>query len=207
MFISRIELDLGNNDTRQAIASPHKLHAAVENCFHEKNRTLWRLDRIRCNLYMLLVSAHKPCFDGFSEQFCSPGETGETKSYEGFLSSIKNGQKLRFRLCGNPVHSVGEPGAGRGKVKPHASVRYKKEWLVKKSGKHGFALEENQFEIVETGVRQFGKKGSKSQIRISQSVFEGVLTVTDRELLALALISGIGRAKAYGCGLITVMTL
>lgn len=34
--------------------------------------------------------------------------------------------------------------------------------------------------------------------------FEGVLTITEAELFRKALIDGIGRAKAYGCGLMTL---
>ena len=37
-----------------------------------------------------------------------------------------------------------------------------------------------------------------------RSTFEGMLTVTDRDAFVHALTHGIGRAKGYGCGLLTI---
>ena len=39
---------------------------------------------------------------------------------------------------------------------------------------------------------------------INRTVYEGVLRITDPESLRRALIAGIGRSKAYGCGLMTL---
>ena len=35
--------------------------------------------------------------------------------------------------------------------------------------------------------------------------YEGVLTVTDEELFKAALVQGIGREKAYGLGMLTIV--
>jgi len=35
-------------------------------------------------------------------------------------------------------------------------------------------------------------------------IFEGSLEVTDRDLFVKTVSEGIGRAKAYGCGMITI---
>ena len=40
---------------------------------------------------------------------------------------------------------------------------------------------------------------------LSVVTFEGILKVTDRDAFRRSMVSGIGRAKAYGCGLLTVM--
>jgi CRISPR system Cascade subunit CasE len=39
------------------------------------------------------------------------------------------------------------------------------------------------------------------------AVFEGVLQISDESLFKAALTNGIGRAKAYGCGLLTLANL
>jgi CRISPR system Cascade subunit CasE len=36
------------------------------------------------------------------------------------------------------------------------------------------------------------------------ATYDGILTVTDPALLRRALCHGVGRAKAYGCGLLTL---
>ena len=44
-------------------------------------------------------------------------------------------------------------------------------------------------------------------VRLSQAAFEGVLQVKDAELFRHALIQGIGRKKAYGFGMMTVIPI
>ena len=43
------------------------------------------------------------------------------------------------------------------------------------------------------------------QVKLLGVTYEGLLTVTDAEKFREALISGIGRGKAYGLGLLTVV--
>jgi len=44
----------------------------------------------------------------------------------------------------------------------------------------------------------------RDRVTINRTVYEGVLRITDPESLRRALIAGIGRSKAYGCGLMTL---
>lgn len=206
-----------------AISSPQILHAIIEGCFTQKNRTLWRLDSLHNNLYLLLVSEIIPDFEKLASQLCLDGECGQTKDYTAFLSSIKNGQKLRFRLRGNTVYSKSGDGgdldhhdrsldvrkANRGKVVPHVSEHHKRMWLVKKAERYGFFLEDHTFSLIEMGQHRFYKKSASKSlpIQISHATFEGTLTVADANLFKRALTMGIGKAKAYGCGLMTVMVI
>ena len=48
------------------------------------------------------------------------------------------------------------------------------------------------------------RKGKRMRVPVVTATFDGRLTVTDPEALRQALTSGIGRAKAYGCGLMTL---
>jgi len=207
MYLSRIKLNTDRNDTMRAIASPQILHASIEKCLNNdiKSRSLWRLDFLRENLYLLILSASPPCFDDFAKQFCTENESGVTKPYAQIISGIKEGRHFRFRLKGNTVHSVtGEKGV-RGKVLPHVTEVHKKQWLVKKSAANGFVIADNSFELIEAGKQKFWRQSK--QVEITYGVFEGVLEVEDATLFVKALTQGIGRAKAYGCGLITIMSV
>jgi CRISPR system Cascade subunit CasE len=53
----------------------------------------------------------------------------------------------------------------------------------------------------------FAKGGRGRQVVLHLATFEGRLRVTDPTLLAAALVNGIGPAKAYGCGLLTLAPL
>lgn len=53
----------------------------------------------------------------------------------------------------------------------------------------------------------FDKKQSQKPITLHTATYEGRLEVLDAERLTTALLSGIGPAKAYGCGLLTLAVL
>lgn len=205
MFLSRIELDILRDETMRAISSPQILHATLENCFNQKNRTLWRLDSLNGKRFLLVVSQVAPSFEPLAKQLCRDGETGHVKNYSTFLAAIKNGQQLRFRLRGNTVHSLTPEQGKRGKVVPHITEHHKREWLVKKAASNGFLLEESKFGMVECGQQRFFR--NKKAVDISHATFEGVLTVENAEIFVAALTNGIGRGKAYGCGLMTVIAI
>ena len=207
MYISRIKFDINKDTAKKAISSPQVLHAIIENCFNKKNRALWRLDSINGCLYLLLVSEAAPNLESIIFQLCEDERAAQAKDYSSFLKSLENGQKLRFRFKGNPVHSVSKNDGKRGIVTPHVSEFHKMEWLKGKALKNGFALDNNNFTIVETGIQQFYKNLNNKPVKISYTTFEGVLIIFDIEYFIKALSYGIGRGKAYGCGLMTVVKL
>ena len=210
MFISRIELDLRRHHTRRAIAVPQVLHAIVEGCFPDntdRDRKLWRLDRLHSSLYLLLLSPDKPDFTEFARQLCTDGVEGESKDYTPLLASIRTGARLRFRLRANPTHSITTEKGIRGKVYPHVTVEQKREWLKKKAQACGFILDDLPFDVVETDTLRFWRSSTAHPVEICVAVFEGELEVSDKEMFMQTLTQGVGRAKAYGCGLLTIAGL
>ena len=70
----------------------------------------------------------------------------------------------------------------------------------------GFSLEEDKFDIKESKWKSFHKGKEKGRrIDILSVTFEGELKVTEAETFHELLINGIGRGKAYGMGLMTVI--
>ena len=202
MYLSRIELDMSKAQTRRAVASPQVVHAIVEGCFNEevKTRKLWRLDELRGKTYLMLLSETTPDFSELQKQLCAEGTEGEVKSYNAFLDNIAVGQKYHFKLCANPTYKpiVAE---GVSKVYAHVTVDQQLKWL--KGKERGFKLDTHN--LSSTVTHKFSKKEQKPKVTIKASVFEGILEVTDKEAFIGVLTQGIGRAKAYGCGLLTVV--
>ena len=52
--------------------------------------------------------------------------------------------------------------------------------------------------------RRSPDRDRRDRVTINRTVYEGVARVTDADALRHALIAGIGRSKAYGCGLMTL---
>ncbi|MFD2495077.1 type I-E CRISPR-associated protein Cas6/Cse3/CasE, partial [Amycolatopsis jiangsuensis] len=56
--------------------------------------------------------------------------------------------------------------------------------------------------VIDRQIRRFGRGGA--QVTISTVTFEGHLQVLDTSVMQRSLTFGIGRAKSYGCGLLTL---
>lgn len=52
--------------------------------------------------------------------------------------------------------------------------------------------------------RRSPDRDRRDRVTINRTVYEGVARVTDPDALRRALVAGIGRSKAYGCGLMTL---
>ncbi|MBI1906013.1 MAG: type I-E CRISPR-associated protein Cas6/Cse3/CasE [Rhodocyclales bacterium] len=74
------------------------------------------------------------------------------------------------------------------------------DWLTSRSEQHGFALDESTVSVA--AYEQHG--GKRGQLRFSTVDLAGELVVTDTARFATTLANGIGRAKAFGCGLLLV---
>lgn len=209
MYLSRVQLNTGKRSTKLALASPARIHGAVENCFTDREeRKLWRVDRLGGDEYLLILSPEKPCLSGLKEQFGFPGTPDEIRSYDEFLDRIEEGSVWQFRLAANPVHAVkkeGEAREDRGKVMAHATERYQLEWLEGRALKNGFSIDRDSTLVVSSEWKVFYRKGSTARVTLRETVFQGLLRVEDPPLFRNALTCGIGRGKAYGMGLLTVM--
>lgn len=213
MYLSRVALNVRRRDTMAALASPQRLHAAVESSFPPgspvKGRSLWRIDQLANDTFLLVLSEQKPDFTHIVEQFGWPeaDQKWETKNYNYLMDQIRVGQQWRFRLRANPAHSVKQSDEkqsdSRGKVYAHITARQQEQWLLERAEKNGFALSEGSFRVVHRETRRFRRH--QKTITLGIATFEGILEVTDLALFLRALTRGIGRAKAFGCGLLTIM--
>lgn len=189
-------------ETMKAMVSPSLFHGAIESSFDgERARRLWRIDDLNGKKYILIVSEAMPDLKAFAEQFGYAGEY-ETKDYSPLLDRILDGGKWQFRLTANPVVSK-----SHGKIMAHITPEYQKKWLGNRAEKLGFSLDEDEIQMVQSKWYDFCKKdgAGSSRIRLLSVTFEGILTVTDAKQFKETLCNGIGREKAYGQGLLTIV--
>lgn len=225
MYLTRMPLNAARWETRRLMASPYRLHAAVEAAFPPgmvtsdgDGRVLWRLDKRTDKpqaFWLYIVSPEKPDLTHVVEQAGWPvhERLWETKDYRPFLDRLENGQRWEFRLKANPVRKVRKDKGRRpdesvvGTLQGHVTVEQQVEWLVSRAEAHGFELpfdaNEKPAVIVSQRNREVFRRGS-DEVTLSTAVYDGTLTVTDADLMRAALCQGIGRAKGFGCGLLTI---
>lgn len=206
MYLSRMELDTANRKTLQALTSPCMFHGAVESAFEgERKRNLWRIDQLEGHYYLLLLSEEKPDLSKAEKQFSKGENTWLTKDYDPLLERVQKGTSWRFRLCANPTYSVSEGRGKRGRVCAHTTREHQRIWLMEQGKKHGFMVNEDEFDVVQNKWYHFYKGNQKHRVSMLAVTYEGVLEVTDEAEFRKSLTEGIGREKAYGVGLMTLM--
>ena len=207
MVLSRVALDTGRRSTMAALANPQKLHGAVESCLPGgRERRLWRLDTLGGKLYLLILSENRPDLSALYRQFGGQ-EPPESRDYAPLLSRITAGSIWRFRLTANPTVSCPVSAEQRGTVRAHASVKWQEKWLADRAEKHGFSLPEGGFTVTGSRWLRFAKQDGEKRrfVSLLSVTYEGVLQVNDPERFTALLTGGLGRGKAYGMGLMTVM--
>lgn len=210
MYLTRFEINTRRRTSRSLLGSAHRMHAAILKSFPREvdaGRVLWRLDPgPDARQDLLIMSASQPDLTALVEDCGWPtAEVGwQTRDYRGFLDGLAEGQRWQFRVVVNPVKSVATAG-GRGKPVPLTRDQ-QQDWFVSRAFSHGFTVSEPQ--TVATSVRRdtlrFTKEAGTREVTLGVAQFEGVLRVCDADRLRRSMVEGIGRAKAYGCGLLTL---
>ena len=222
MFLTKIELAPERRLARKYLGSPQAMHAVVMSATggHDGNgpgRVLWRVDRgVTTALYIL--SPLEPDCSRLVAEAGTAGTQARTLDYSLFLASLDAGQLWAFRLAANPSYSASRGPGVRGQRYGHVTVEQQRQWLMDRVPRFGFELMpvdhadgEGTDEAVLVAYRErpvFNRRRPGGEgcdrVTINRTVYEGVLRVTDPEPLRRALIAGIGRSKAYGCGLMTL---
>lgn len=224
MYISRLSLNARRPEAIRLLSSPYRMHAAVENAFPPdacrvsgEGRILWRIDSSPAptnETWLYVVSPDRPDFSHIAEQCGWPATSvGETKDYSPVLGRLNAGQTWRFRLKANPARKV-LVDQGRdpnpkvvGTIQGCVTMAQQVEWLLSRAESHGFtvASSDEGFPLLTVSQRhteKYERKGKK--VTITTAMYDGILTVSDPDLLQHTLCFGMGRAKGFGCGLLTV---
>lgn len=210
MYLSRVEIDLKNRVKTRNLNHLGAYHHWVEQSFPTEiesnvhSRKLWRIDDLNSKKYLLVVSKEKPDLEKL-ERF-GVENSAQTKKYDVFIEKLENGLSARFRIVLNPVISIstGKKYGQRGRVVPHVTEKHKLDYFQKIAQKNGFKAEEEDVMIVKSSYEPL-KKSNNKRINVSQVEYEGRLIITDIELFKNALTNGIGKKKAYGCGMLTII--
>lgn len=213
MFLTRFQFNPRRRGAQKLISSPHALHAAVQSGFPdpqptEAGRVLWRLDIDDPQALLYVASPQQPDFTHLAEQAGWPSlVTWESRSYSPLLERLTAGQRWRFRLTANPVHGVRAEGQrGRGKPVGHVTVAQQEKWLRDRQQAAGFEIvgddRASTLNVVGRRMLRFQRKGV--DVTLSLATYEGVLVVGDQDRFRHTLTHGLGRAKGYGCGLLTL---
>lgn len=217
MYISRVQLDSFNRRVMRDLKHVGCYHGWIEDSFPEEriqpkeksNRKLWRIDQVNDKQYLLIVSLTKPDLNKL-EKYGVRG-SASTKNYDEFLASLQEGMKAKFRVKLNAVrsHSNRETHPKRGQLLP---VPFKDltSFFMARANANGFTINPEQVRITVSKdlFQHHGEdEGNQVCMALAAATFDGVLTITDLEKFRNVLMHGLGKKRAYGFGLLTIIPI
>lgn len=233
-YLSRIPVNPMRRRSQILLGNPQAIHAEILNALPSqpvRERTLWRRDVVedasghprRVNL--IVLSQTRPSWAEVVNEYGWPGtQEGEAlvRDYEPALSHVLVGRELAFRVTANPSSITHRPertsssqqvhlSKGRGVRVGHRSAPNQLDWFLQRATGEdtlwGFTVGDRSMPSVSLAGREhvsFRKRREGPWVTLDTATFEGVLRVTDVPRFREVLLGGLGRGKAYGCGLLTV---
>jgi len=189
------------------ITDPYSLHRVVYSLFQDvRNETEKSSSQASGILYadlggnfngreVLLISDREPAskVDGLY------GFVQTRPIPEDFLDH----KKYRFKVVVNPTR---RDNASRKLVPVRGRDEVARWFMQKSSSAWGFLASAESLQVDRVDVLQFKDK-HQSSVTIAQAHIQGQLTVTDRELFHRSFRTGIGRGRAFGCGLLQIIPI
>jgi CRISPR system Cascade subunit CasE len=166
---------------------------------HQPQRFLYRIEQQRAGYgaEILLQSTEEP----------KTTELATIMATRDYSPKLFENQQLRFLLIANPVKTVKDDRQrqnSKGEIKSCRVSLLKEEeqqaWLARKLV--GLAMLDSLI-IRPCEPLYFYKKGISGG-KIIPVAFEGILTVQNPDNLQKIMLKGIGAAKAFGCGLLSI---
>ena len=109
--------------------------------------------------------------------------------------------QYRFKVQINPVRTDKRSGK-RVPVKGRADIA---AWFIARADRSwGFNVDPRTLQVDAVEVLQFKAKNER-QITLAKAHIQGLLTVTDSEQFQQSFQQGIGKGRAFGCGLLQVV--
>lgn len=227
MYLTRAFLDSTCRLVRADLRSPESLHKTVMRAFPDHvgpsprsaHAVLHRLDQERGGRLVLLVQSRtRPMTERWPAgyvaaigsdldlAFSSIGQNPAIRSVAAEHAAIQVGRRFAFRLRANTTRKIdtktGPDGLKRhGRRVPVRGDEERMTWLTRHAEAAGFAVDGGNVRVTEIAAA-VGREGKS--VTVAGALFEGILVVTDADRFRVALEAGIGSAKAYGFGLLSI---
>lgn len=176
---------------RHRLVSAYDLHKLLWNCFpgrpEAKRDFLFRCDNRGAELKILMLSETKP-------EACAWAMWDGVKEVD---PAFPAGTLYCFRLRANPTVRTKEDG----KLRAVTGEEELNGWLARKGESNGFALRAEP-EFADCRLERFPKTPGGREISLNVVEIGGVLAVTDEAAFGEAFRRGIGRGRAFGCGML-----
>jgi CRISPR system Cascade subunit CasE len=207
MYLSLLKLNPSLRKTREMLINPYTLHQAVYRAFPDKSdggpgRVLYRIDQNqRSGSVSLLVQSEE------TPDWTKANYLGECllekAEFKPLVPCIMGGQRLYFRLRANPSVKKRAEGKKNGYRMGLLREVDQFKWLHKKAEESGFTVVTCQA-MPEGIIHDERGQEDRGKLRHYAIRFEGMLKVVNPDIFTATLNNGIGSAKGFGFGLLSI---
>ncbi|GAA3463389.1 type I-E CRISPR-associated protein Cas6/Cse3/CasE [Saccharothrix longispora] len=215
MFLTKLSINVRSREFRRDFANIHDLHRTVMSAYpdtdgdipaRQAHGVLWRLDPTHTGYTAYIQSHTNPAWGKLPGDYTTA--PAEVRPLQPVLDTITAGRKLSFRLLANATQDT-RPVELKGKTRrvAHHQPDDQIGWLIRKGDQHGFVIptaRDGQPDVNPSPVPRMTGRKDDTTVIVDPVRFDGHLIVTDHTAFTQALTTGIGRAKAYGCGLLSL---
>jgi CRISPR system Cascade subunit CasE len=199
-WLIRIALDLRNRTARQDLRDIAAVHRRVMSLMPDgigpqprhQAGTLFRIDQTDSGPVMLVQAALRPDPGRLPEGY----GTINTRDLTPLVAALRPGMLVHYRIAANASKRVWK-GDQAGKVVALSGADAE-DWWQRKAKAHGLSL------LTLHADAQPTARGRSSEVRHAVTRFDGRAVVRDVDLVRSAVLSGIGRGKSFGCGLLSL---
>ncbi|WP_419944713.1 type I-E CRISPR-associated protein Cas6/Cse3/CasE [Candidatus Poriferisodalis sp.] len=200
--LTLLKLNPSSKLARASFRDPQTVHKTLMRCFDSDLGSeprkhvglLWRIEPGDAPT-ILMQSEAEPWFDDLPDDYADIQE----RLIDKHLESLQDGMAVNYRVVLNPARNTRTGGINKRIVIP---AQDRPKWVAGRIANAGLAALSAP---TITGMADRHIRRGKQRVPVYSVRVDGTAQVSDAESLRAAMRAGIGHARAWGCGLLTVL--
>ncbi|WP_299536815.1 type I-E CRISPR-associated protein Cas6/Cse3/CasE [uncultured Streptomyces sp.] len=212
LWLTRIVPDTRSQYARRDLADAVGTHRRVMSLFpsdagpdpRARFGVLFRGEDTPQGPHILVQSTHEPDTGRLPDGY----GTALTRRLDALMDAIRPGLTVHYRCVASPVRKPGATTRALYDLKAVVPLTgaAADEWWLRQADRSGLKpLTHRPAQPLDAAGGERRPRGSAPQrVRHARTQFDGTAAIIDTDQLKTALLNGIGRGKAYGCGLLSI---
>ncbi|MYS81044.1 type I-E CRISPR-associated protein Cas6/Cse3/CasE [Embleya scabrispora] len=215
-WLARLTLDTSRADVRRELRDAVAMHRRVMSLFPDLPKiegarshfgVLHRVEQAERQVVLMVQSNTKVAPGRFPNGYAVDSAS---RDIEPLLNALAHGRRLSYRCDANPVRRPGHTTRELYRNLPPLVAlhgRHADDWWHRRAGLAGLKIYTHLSHPLDAAVGRSGTGGGAQKVRHHRVRFEGTAEIVDPDALRAAMIGGVGKGRAYGCGLLTIAPL
>jgi CRISPR system Cascade subunit CasE len=215
-WLARLALDTSRTDVREELRNAVAMHRRVMSLFpdlpelDEARRhfgVLHRVERAEQQAVLMVQSNREATPERLPNGYAV---NSASRTIDPLLNALAHGRRLHYRCDANPIRRPGRITRELYKNLPPVVAlhgRHADDWWHRRAGLAGLKIHTHLSHPLDAAVGRRGKGSGALKVRHHRVRFEGTAEIVDPDALRAAMTGGIGKGRAYGCGLLTIAPL